>query len=374
MRLLDRYLVRELLVPLGYCLSGFLLLWVVSDLVNELGSLQEHKLHALDIVEYYLVKAPEFLALVLPMALLLALLYALTNHARHNEITAIRAAGVSLWRLCLPYLAVGFVASLVLFTLNEFCVPDSDAAAEQIKNRRMAPAPDTPGRHQVRNLEFSNARAGRLWHIGVYDTRTSEMLNPQVIWTQPDGSRLWLYADRAVRRNNVWVFYNLSEYKEAARANSWPAPLLRTNALALPAFTETPEEIQSEIRISNSLSLRKARRADIPLTEIVNYLRLHPVPSGSDAAWLYTKLHGRLAAPWTCLVVVLIALPFGAASGRRNVVVGVASSLFICFSYFVLQQLCLALGTGAYVPPWLAGWFPNLAFGSVGLCLTARVR
>ena len=74
------------------------------------------------------VKTPEFLVVVLPIALLLALLYTLTNHARHHEITAIRAAGVSLWRLCLPYLAVGFAASLALFALNELCVPDSAEA------------------------------------------------------------------------------------------------------------------------------------------------------------------------------------------------------------------------------------------------------
>jgi lipopolysaccharide export LptBFGC system permease protein LptF len=71
---------------------------------------------------------------------------------------------------------------------------------------------------------------------------------------------------------------------------------------------------------------------------------------------------------------VLIAVPFGAASGRRNVFVGVASSILICFSFFVLQQFCLALGAGGHMPSWLAGWFPNLAFGIYGLWMTARVR
>src|SRR5260370_33663509 len=125
MRLMDRYLLRELLVPLGYCLSGFLLLWVTSDLITELSGLQEKKLHAGDIAQYYLIKTPEFLVLILPIALLLALLYALTNHARHNEITAIRAAGVSLWRLCFPYFSGGLAASPGVFAPNEFVGPPS---------------------------------------------------------------------------------------------------------------------------------------------------------------------------------------------------------------------------------------------------------
>jgi lipopolysaccharide export LptBFGC system permease protein LptF len=94
----------------------------------------------------------------------------------------------------------------------------------------------------------------------------------------------------------------------------------------------------------------------------------------ADASWLLTKLQGRLAAPWTCLVVVLIAIPFGAASGRRNLFVGVAGSIFICFAYFIIQQVSLALGSAGHLPAWLAAWLPNMFFGAMGLVLTARVR
>src|SRR5205814_4379942 len=126
----------------AYCLCGFLIFWLFSDLFSTLAEFQKKKLLPLDIAEYYLVSTPEFLVVVVPIALLLALLYALSIHARHKEITAIRAAGVSLWRLCLPYLAVGFLASLTLFALNELWVPESVAAAEQILTRRI---PRPPG-------------------------------------------------------------------------------------------------------------------------------------------------------------------------------------------------------------------------------------
>ena len=92
MRLLDRYLLRELLVPLGYCLSGFLIFWLAFDLFSEMGQLQDQKLRGGDILQYYLARVPEFIVVVIPIALLLALLYTLTNHARHHELTAIRAA------------------------------------------------------------------------------------------------------------------------------------------------------------------------------------------------------------------------------------------------------------------------------------------
>ncbi len=104
MRLLDRYLFRELLTPLAYCLGGFLIFWISFDLFNELAEMQDRKLHLLDVIEYCIAMTPEFLVTILPVVLLLALLYTLTDLSRSNQITAMRAAGVSLWRLCVPYL------------------------------------------------------------------------------------------------------------------------------------------------------------------------------------------------------------------------------------------------------------------------------
>ncbi|MCX6891566.1 MAG: LptF/LptG family permease [Verrucomicrobia bacterium] len=375
MRLLDRYLLRELLIPLGFCLCGFFIFWVASDLFANLGDFQKKELSARDIAEYYLVVAPDFLVIVMPIALLLSLLYTLTSHARHNEITAIRAAGISMWRLSMPYLAVGFLASLVLLAINELWAPESYDAAKAILERHMPSVVRTDRRNAVRNLCFENARDGRIWRIGVYNSDTGEMIEPIVSWTAQDGSRPWqLRAERAVPVKGGWRFYNLREFRETAQTDLPPVPSMQTNVMTISEFTETVEEINSEIRISASLSLRSARKADVPIMEILHYLRLHPNPSRSDAAWLHTKLQGRLAAPWTCLVVVLIAIPFGAVGGRRNVYVGVASSIVICFAYFVLQQVGLALGTGGSLPPWLAAWFPDLSFGLAGIWFTARVR
>jgi lipopolysaccharide export system permease protein len=374
MRLLDRYLLRELVTPLAFCLAGFLLLIVAADLSNRLGDFQAHKLHLIDIGAYYAVQLPEMLVRIMPMTLLLALLYTLTNHARHNEITAMRAAGVSLWRLARPYFAVGFLASLAMFAVNELWVPDADERAAQVLRSRESAGKTSATRDVIANLGFTSAKDAerRTWLIGAYDRRTGTMFNVQVDRLRADGQR-WLTAEQGQFTNEVWTFYNVREFRQNP-TNSRTVPSLVTNVLAVPDFSETPEEIQSEIKISDRLGVRSARGVDIPVAEIFNYLRLHPHPSPTDRHWLLTKLHGRLAEPWTNFVVVLIALPFGVASGRRNLFVGVAGSILICFCFFVVQQLCLAMGTGGWLPGWLAGWLPNLTFGFAGVWLTTRAR
>jgi lipopolysaccharide export system permease protein len=373
MRLLDRYLFRELLTPLAYCLGGFLIFWISFDAFNNLSDFQDERLRLLDIIEYYVAMTPEFLVTILPVVLLLALLYTLTNHARHNEITAMRAAGVSLWRVCAPYLGVGLAASAVLFVLNEWCVPRGADWADRIKSRYVQKPGDAGKQAEYRNFGFTNARDHRTWFIAEYRVKTAEMLKPQVNWTLPDGSSHRLYADRAIRITGVWTFFYASGYSQTD-ASAPLLPSFQTNTLTMPEFTEKPAEIEDEIKIGSYQNFRNSRRADIPLKVIYHHLRLNPSLPRADASWLLTKFHGRLAAPWTCLVVVLIAIPFGAASGRRNLFVGVAGSIFICFAYFIIQQVSLALGSAGHLPGWLAAWLPNMIFGTAGLVLTARVR
>jgi lipopolysaccharide export system permease protein len=374
MRLLDRYLLRELLMPFAYCLGGFLLVWISSDLFDKIGDFQEARLTALDIAEYYVVKSPELLAIVLPVALLLGLLYALTQHARHNEITAMRAAGVSLWRLATPYLVVGFLASAALFYVNEVFAPDAEDRAQLIKARRVESGQAKFNRHIVKNLVFYNARDQRNWNIKEFNSETLEMTSPVVIWEQPDGMDVWFYASRAIYTNGGWTFFNAYEYRGDLGTNTAPVPTIQEAVLPRPDFTETPEEIRSEVAISSRLSLKNRHRAELSLAELRSYLALHPILSPADASWLYTKMHSRIAGPWKCLVVVLIALPFGAVSGRRNIFAGVAGSIIICFAYFAVMEISLAAGASGYVPAWLAGWFPNIAFGMIGIWLTGRVR
>ncbi len=373
MRLLDRYLLRELLGPLGYCLGGFVVFWVAFDLLEQLDRFQANRMRTGDVLEYYAVRLPEFVVVALPVALLLALLYALSRHARHQEITAMRAAGLSVWRLALPYWSVGLVAGLVLFGLNEWFVPDAAERAEAIKRRRVSGG--EPEREEVvRQLGFTNDRERRAWQIAEFNFRTAEMLKPKLFEFLPDGSQRWLDAERAGRVAGVWTFFQVREYRVAPGPNAVPKLTLQTNQLARPDLTETPEQIRSELKISRRLGGRVERAADVPLRELLDYLRFHPRPPAADRPWLYTKLHARLAVPCTCLVVVLVALPVGLASGRRSLFVGVAGSIVIGFAYFVVGQLGLALGTGGYLPPWLAGWLANGLFGLGGLCWTARLR
>ncbi len=373
MRLHDRYFFRELLTPLAYCLGGFMAVWVSFFFFTKLDEMREAKLHALDVVEYCLASLPEFFLLVLPVLLLLALLYALTHHARHNEITALRAAGVGLWRLCAPYFVVGLLASGIYFTLNELAVPRCQEWTKEILTRYVHNQGDAKIKTRFAPVDFFHARERRHWHMVEYDTKTRVAGNPDVKWWQADGSARRIIAERGTFTNGVWVFANAQVLQLKSVQDNWRAQF-STNELVMREFDEMPEQIALEIKFNPATGLLSSRAADVPLRELWAYMKLNPDLSGKGVAQIRTKFHRRIAEPWTCLIVVLMAIPFGAQSGRRNLFFGVAGSIFICFGFFVLQAVCFALGMSGLLPGWLAAWLPNLFFAAAGIVLTLRVR
>ena len=373
MRLHDRYLFRELLTPLAGCLGGFMVFWISFFFFTRLDEMREANLHFFDTVEFAAAELPAFFVLALPITLLLALLIALTQHTRHHELTALRAAGVSIWRLCVPYFCVGLAASGIYLVLNELVVPRCEEWSREILARHGQNKVDLKAKTIFKSTGFSNQRTQRVWQFGEYNAVTTEMINPHVIWTLPNGEQRQLWAERGLRTNGVWTFFNVQLFTQAGNKGRL-VPQAFTNQLALPEFTETPRQVLIQLKFSDTQMLRGSRNADIPLAELWEYLRNNPGLSGEDADRLLTKFHGRLALPWTCLVVVVIAIPFGAASGRRNLFFGVAGSIFIGFAFFVLQQIGLALGAGGTLPGWLAAWLPNMIFALAGTVLIYRTR
>lgn len=373
MRLLDRYLLRELLIPLAYCLAGFLVLWISFDLIGDLEEFQAARLSAVEVAQYYAVNLPEVVVTIAPISLLLALLYTLTNHARHHELTAMRAAGIGLWRVCLPYFAVGAFFSVLVLLLNEVWVPRSQEVSQRILRRHQTEATGSTRGRWHRNLAFHNEPHRRFWNIGLYDRDTTAMWNVNIDWELENGMRRRITAQHGVFTNGAWVFHGVRQlfFTPLPEPRWEPGEL---DQLELLEFTETPAQINSELRFAGLTSARAARRARVSLGEIRAYESLHPSLPATVRNKLETLFHGRLAEPWICLVVVAIAIPFGAPGGRRNVFAGVAASIFIVFAFFFAQWFALALGIGGRLPPVVAAWLPHAVFGTTGLLLTLRVR
>ena len=125
MKTIDRYILREFLLPFAYCVLAFVMILIVYDLFDKLSTFIKWQVSMKDLARYYFCILPGGMVFMLPMAMLLALLYSLATFARHNELIAMRASGLSLRRLMLPLVALGVAGSLAMTMVSEWIVNHS---------------------------------------------------------------------------------------------------------------------------------------------------------------------------------------------------------------------------------------------------------
>ena len=365
MKLVSRYLLRHLGRPWVYVMAGFSLVAILVDLFGNFVDFMEAKTPVGDIAGYYVRLLATFLPYLLPISLLLALLYALWQLGKNAELTAMRASGLSLGQLIHPYLIVGLLASFALLGINELYNPGA-----MYRNRQFLEWQGSQHGGQIHlapNLAYKNTTGRRVWRINLFDPRPEssfEMLGVNLTQQRPDGSdEFRLDAARARWVDGHWWFENVETRYFDAR-NDPTGPIESSPTVEMTMLSETPKDFINEIKDDSERSAY----------EILQFIDTHPGISQETRNRLMVDFHYRLAAPWLCLIVILVGVPFGFQTGRRGMGLGILFALLAFFGYYVLMGLGLAFGKQQLLPPAVAGWLPNAVFLTLGLVLLRRIR
>ena len=356
MRLLDRYVLRNFLQAYLYCIAGFISIWFIFDISDNLSTFLDERISRSLIAKYYLTQAPQILVILLPVALLLALLFCLGRMSRANEIVSMLTAGVSLPRLVAPLLLVALFTTGASTVLNYSLAPHAEYA-----HKKLLEDPNSR-RQQVGLLGqiFRNRTDNRTWFIQQF--KPGENLFTTVHIVQQDATdsivKNYIATDALYHpETKAWELQQVKVVDYDATGNITKTATF--NTLMINDWSETP------FRLS-SANLR-AEYLSVP--ELHEYLDSNSDFPATLLAPFATHLQYRLALPWTCLVIALIAASLGVGYSRRGVLSSVAAAVIIVFAMNFVTHLFLALGEGARIPDWVAAWTPNVLFGLLGLVL-----
>jgi lipopolysaccharide export system permease protein len=374
MRILRRHILRTFRTPWIYILLAFVFIYVIYDLFDHLSDFVNAKAPLTRVALYYAWLMPSVAWILLPVSLMLATLYALFQLTRNNEITALKASGISLTRAVSPLLAVGVGASLVLAVIEQTVAP---RAAQWTDNYLRSL--DQRGRitaNQKVDVPYFSPRLRHNWRIRMMDVKTFDLEGVVIEVLRPSNLKeREIRAERAAWRDRQW---HLSEVEvRHFDAEGLPSPRydaegnrlpqterMETLTLGRPEFPERPEDILNTFTKAEHLSS----------WAMLEYLRQHPGVTNRTRAEYLTNLHFKLATPWACLVVVLLGIPFGNATARKGAMIGVVLCLSLFFSYYILIIFCKILGHRQALHPALAAWAPNLLLGALGIWQIRRVR
>jgi lipopolysaccharide export system permease protein len=365
----DRHLLREWLTILGLVLCAMLGLLLVQVLYDDFRSLREIGARTADLMMYVIVTIPSYLALVLPLALLVSLMFVLGKLHRANELTALRAAGIGFLRMTAPVWIIGVLACALSWWLNTRVVPWSVKESSELRDYlqfRKESGSLTPDRvGAVYSAGFNNPQAGRMWFFNRYSqfTRrgygvTVSLLDDQRREvTRIVAAEAWLDPERG------WVFKQGRELTFRADTSEMQAsvPFVEKEE---PGFREDPRLMLLIDRKPNDLSLPQLR-------SLIDYFAEAANPKGTRYAVKYFSLIADTIAP---LIVIAIAIPFAVTGVRVNPAVGVSKSIGLFFVYYILATVASALATKQILEPQMAAWIPNVGMTALAIWLFARLR
>lgn len=362
--------MREWLEILGLVVCATLGLLLVQVLYDDFRDLRELGARGIDLWMYVAVTIPSYLALVLPLALLVSLMFVLGKLHRANEFTALRAAGVSLLRITAPVWVAGVLACGLSWWLNTRVVPWSVDESARVKDNLLfrkesgVLAPDRVA--AVYSVGFDNPNDARMWFFNRYSQFVERGYGVSVsILGHRRRELSRLVAEEAWRdeARGGWVFKNGRELMFNPENSELVSTVAFTEKFE-PEFDEDPTLMLLIDRRPKDLSLPQLQR-------LIDYFAEQQNPKGTPYAVRYFSLIADTLAP---LIVIAIAIPFAVSGVRVNPAVGVSKSIGLFFLYYVFANVASSLAARDIVDPLTAAWVPNIGMLAVAGWFFLRLR
>jgi len=351
-RILDRYIMRKYLALFGLVFGGLLAVVVVITFFERINTLYDHRKPVGMLLQFIWFTLPDYANYILPVAALTAMLLTLGLLTKFNEITAMKACGISLYRLVVPVVVLGILVSLCSFFIQERVLPVSNKKA----NRVWDAINDLPPRsyNPLERTWLVNRTKDRFFHYFYFDPGQSAFRQLTILDVDPRSWRLTrrLFAQRAVLKGQSLTL-----------TDGW----LRRFDEDVPVPFERFERISLSLAENRDFFLKEWKEpSQMNLGELGSYIR-EVKELGFDTVRFRVDWQGKLAFPLVALIMTLIGIPFAFSMGKRGTLVGIAVSLVIAMLYWGAIGFFRGLGYAGSLSPFLAVWAPNVIFGLVGV-------
>ncbi|MHB8139484.1 MAG: LPS export ABC transporter permease LptG [Smithellaceae bacterium] len=356
--MLDKYILREFLRFFLITCVTFIALYLLIDLFEKSRMFMSNKATTVQIASYFLYSIPLIISLTLPAAILLSTLLTYSFLSKFSEITAMKANGISLYRIALPALAVAAVISVFLFFFTELVTPASIMKTERIVKVDIQ-RQQAMGFFKQDEIWYRGHNA--IYNFKLFEVEKNILRGITINQLNPDFSlKKRIDAERAEWKNNQWVFFNML-ITTIGQNNSPSLEWSKEQVILIP---EQPSDFKIIQKDAEKMGFFELRR-------YVNKIRAE----GYDVSRYLVDLQGKIAFPFVCLILVFIGMSFSVRSERSGgVMQSLAIGIFIGFSYWIVHAFSMSLGRSGILPIFVAAWASNILFGGLAAFLFYKIR
>ncbi len=361
MRQIDKYVERQFLTILGIAILGFVTVFLIVDLIENLDRFMDNKVPGGIVSKYYLYSIPWFVSIALPMSMLIATVFSIGLMVKRNEWTAMKSSGISLYRLAWPLLLTGVVVSLLSFVLDNQLVSWGNENRYEIDRDYIK----RRSRHKLKNtLKNIFLQKNTTIHIGLEKYRIKKMSGNILTWVDLGTGVL---KKRIDAKNIFWEAdsgkWRISNYSIRDFAGGVEDHVVFSEGDTLLDLQFIPEDINHQARSPDELDYYE-------LTARISELKDNGVKT---VRWEVTR-YMKVSFPFTNLIVVLFGIPLVVFRERSSLSFGAGMSVFVIFSYYAFIKFGQSLGFKGQVTPLVSAWIGNVVFMLGGIILLLRAR
>lgn len=358
MKILDKYILKDFLKFFAIVFISFIALYLIVDFFSKIRMFLSNDATFPQMAAYFLYSIPMIVSLILPAVILLATLITYSSLSKFSEITAMKANGVSLYRIALPALGVALVAAPFLFYFSEWIAPASFHKTEHIVKVDIQKF-NSKGFFKSNAIWYRSDNA--IYNFKYFDVDENIMHGVSIYYLNPDFTlHKRVDADRAQWKDNQWF---LSHWLSTTFDED-NAPVLQWGDLKNANLPEKPDDfkaIQQDVE----------RMGYFELNEYVEKIDA----DGYDTAKYRVVLAGKIAFPWVMIIMIFIGMSFSFRSERGGgIMQSLAVGILIGFSYWIVHAVFMAMGQSGKIPPLVAAWAANFLFSAIAAILFYRVR
>jgi LPS export ABC transporter permease LptF/LPS export ABC transporter permease LptG len=363
--ILDEYVMRSFVQNFVLVLISLSSLFLVFTFFELIGDIIKYKTPLITVGEYLINLIPFILDSVTPLCSLVAVLITFGSLSRTSELTAMKATGISLYRIIAPVLLVAALLSVALFSFDEAYLPSANRRQEALRSVIKGKPAQTflrPDRQWISGQNTGTGEPARIFYYQFFDPYKNVFANLTVFEFQPGTFvlRRRVFAASVHWDDHIqqWVFENGWQRTFNGETIGTYQPF---TLLTFPEIREQPSYFTKEERQAQQMSYGE-------LSRYINDLK----QSGFDTMRLRVQLNHKLAYPFITLVMAILAVPFALSTGKKGSLAGMGTAIGVAIAYWVVAGIFESLGNASSLPAVLAAWSPDLLFCMVGSYLLLR--
>ena len=360
LQIVDRYINQIFLLyfclTLAICVS-LVYLFTFFELVDDVF---EHNISYRVVLDYYFYFLPHVLMLIVPISLLIATLLTFGSLEKTNQIVALKACGVSVYRLVVPVLTTALAVSALIFVLQEYVLPYANQRQDSLRNIIKGRPVQT---HYQLGHNWIFGQDNRLYNYNYFDSDRAVFAEISVYELNIGQHQLLghIYAQRAEWDPGTrgWILYD-GWRRTLQPGNSAQFSTFETTHFFFP---ETPSYFQKEVQESNKMTYGELNQYILGLQQ-----------GGFEVDHLKTELNKKISFPVVSVIMSLLGIPFAFSLGRRGALYGIATGVFLGILYWGAFGIFGVLGSNGMLSPVIAAWAPNLLFAAGSVLLVSGIR